>query len=172
MPQARGKDGAEDQEEGFDPGEQGGKGLRMGICSLHRKWSRTSETSTQTQNVDPGWAQKIRPWPGGAGHFLPTVLSGDRPAGPRPGPPRRVFRRSSPRLRNQPPPSVRGPLLQNSLLAMTAVPAPRSLVVLLQVLWLALAQIVSPVTSLALQSPVQSLGLRILESLGPVLVRP
>lgn len=68
-----------------------------------------SGTSTQTQNADPGWAQKIRPWPGGAGHFLPTVLSGDRQAGPRPGPPRRVVRRSSPRLRNQPPPSVRGP---------------------------------------------------------------
>lgn len=131
-----------------------------------------SGTSTQTQNADPGWAQKIRPWPGGAGHFLPTVLSGDRQAGPRPGPPRRVVRRSSPRLRNQPPPSVRGPPLQNPLLAMTAVPAPRSLVILLQVLWLALAQIVSPVTSLVLQSPVQSLGLRILESLGPVLVRP
>lgn len=52
----------------------------------------------QVQNADPWWAQKIRPWPGGAGHFLPTVLSGDRPAGPRPGPPRRVFRRSSLRL--------------------------------------------------------------------------
>lgn len=54
---------------------------------------------------------------------------------------------------------MRGPQLQNPLLAMTAVPAPRSLVILLQVLWLALAQIVSPVTSLALHSRVQSLGL-------------
>lgn len=42
---------------------------------------------------------------------------------------------------------------------MTAVPAPRSLFVLLQVLWLALAQIVSPVTSLSPPSLVQSLGL-------------
>lgn len=42
---------------------------------------------------------------------------------------------------------------------MTAVPASRSLVVLLQVLWLALAQIVSSVTSLALHSLVRNLGL-------------
>lgn len=54
---------------------------------------------------------------------------------------------------------MRGPQLQNSLLAMTAVPASRSVVVLFQVLWLALAQIVSPVTSLALHSRVRSLGL-------------
>lgn len=52
-----------------------------------------------------------------------------------------------------------GPPLQNPLFAMTAVPAPRSLFVLLQVLWLALAQIVSPVTSLSPPSLVQSLGL-------------
>lgn len=62
-------------------------------------------------------------------------------------------------VRKQLLPSVLGPSLQNPLFAMTAVPAPCSLFVFLQVLWLALAQIVSPVTSLAPQSPVQSLGL-------------
>lgn len=137
----------------------------MAFCSPQRKRSRTPRclwdflagASSQVQNGDPWWAQKIRPWPGGVGHFLPTVLSGDRPAGPRPGPPRRVFGRSSLRLRKQPPPLVRGPPLQNPLLAMTALP--RSLVLFLQVLWLALAQIVSPVISLALQSRVQNLGL-------------
>lgn len=50
-------------------------------------------------------------------------------------------------------------LFQNPLLTMATTPALRSLVVLLQVLGLALAQIVSPVASLALKPWVQSLGL-------------
>lgn len=45
-------------------------------------------------------------------------------------------------------------LLQNPPLAMILAPAPRSLVVLLQVLGLALAQIVSPAASLAPESGV------------------
>lgn len=36
LPQARVKDGAEDKEESFDPGGQGGKGLRM-ASALHRE---------------------------------------------------------------------------------------------------------------------------------------
>lgn len=49
--------------------------------------------------------------------------------------------------------------LPNPLLAMTTAPTPRSLVIFLQVLGLALAQIVSPAASLAPESWVQNLGL-------------
>ena len=79
-----------------------------------------------------------------------------------PAPPRRVFRRSGQWLRELSP-AARvcldpASLFQNPLLTMATTHALRSLVVL-QVLGLALAQIVSPAASLAPKSWVQSLGL-------------
>lgn len=77
-----------------------------------------------------------------------------------PAPPRRVFREVRPVAQRAVPACVDpASLLQNPPLAMILAPAPRSLVVLLQVLGLALAQIVSPAASLVSESGVQNLGL-------------
>lgn len=65
----------------------------------------------QSSSEVPGWAQKTRPLPGGAGHLLPAVLSGDSPAGPWPAPPRiqevrPVARRAVPRCLCVPGPCI------------------------------------------------------------------
>lgn len=105
------------------------------------------------------------------------VLSGDRLRGP-PAPPRPVAYsggqvqrvREQPAPRGVPHPSVRvwtqAPVLLQPAAAMAAAAAPRSLLVLLQVLGLALAQIVSPAAIPASRSGcgVWGLGSRTQES--------
>ena len=151
------------------PGGQAGGGTLAVLCLHTQKQDRglrpALRRSSEYNRAGASWKSGARTeggrwrldaagrsWAEGIG-FPPRVLSGDRPRGP-PAPPRRVFRGpgrcvgEQPARCAEPQPSVRAwsraPFLLQPAAAMAAAAASRSLLVLLQVLGLALAQIVSP----------------------------